>query len=137
MFLGGGKLLTEIILNYLVEAIVGGISLAASSIAGAIYLYIKRKDEQISSMHHELKILKQGVNGVLFDILTNIYEEKCRSGYCDIDDRKKIEKLHFAYHKLGGNGTVDGLMEKLQELPTEAKTVLRKVKYAKNIRGNQ
>jgi len=127
----------EIILAHLTEAIVGGVSLAVSSLASAVYLYIKRQDEQIDSMHQELAVLKQGVNGVLFDILTNIYSEKSNSGYCTIEDRKKLEKLHTAYHKLGGNGTVDVLMEKVQELPIEPKTVQRKVKYAKNIRGAQ
>lgn len=128
-------MLLEIILNHFIEVILGGITLAISSIISAVYLYIKRQDEQIKLMYKELTVLKQGVNGVLFDILTNMYHEKSNNGYCSIEDRKKLEKLHNAYHELGGNGTIDVLMEKMQELPTEPKANLRRVKHANNIRG--
>lgn len=137
MLLGGEILLMEVVLDHLVGFIFAGVSLAMSSIGTAVYLYIKRKDEQMEVVFKELKTLKLGVHSILFDILTGIYSEKADVGYCNIEDRKKIEKLYGVYRKLGGNGTVEVLMEKLQELPTEQRSSLEKVMYAKDIRNIQ
>ena len=39
-------------------------------------------------------------------------------GYCPIYARDALELVYEAYHKLGGNGTITNLMQRLRDLPT-------------------
>lgn len=112
-------MLTEIILDNLVELIIGGIGLALSSFASALYIYLKRKDEQTQKLLKQIKTIERGISSILAESLIKQYNTALNKGYCTIDDRKQLVKLHEIYHDLGGNGVVDKIMTKLHEMPTK------------------
>ena len=49
------------------------------------------------------------------------YNKYSVAGYCPIYARENVDALYKQYHKLGGNGQITGLFEKLMALPTEKK----------------
>lgn len=40
-------------------------------------------------------------------------------GHVDLDDKENIKEMHDSYHKLGGNGHLDAVMDELEKLPVK------------------
>ena len=97
--------MTAIIIKYWIEFAFGIIS--AGLIAGFRHLLKKQK------------AIENGVKALLRDRIIqscNNYREK---GYCPIYARDSINNLFKEYKELGGNGTIEALVNETRELPWE------------------
>lgn len=56
---------------------------------------------------------------ILLDRLQYLCRCYIRAGKVDFDDRRRLHKMHDAYHALGGNGDLDVLMAAVDELPLD------------------
>lgn len=52
-------------------------------------------------------------------MLLENYEKCVDKGYYSLNERQVYHPLFENYHKMGGDGVIDVIMEKLLELPTE------------------
>ena len=67
----------------------------------------------------QLKALKEGQRVLLLDRIQYLCRCYIRDKTVDFDDRRRLHKMHDAYHALGGNGDLDTLMEAVDELPVK------------------
>lgn len=67
----------------------------------------------------EQETVKLGVQALLRDSIIKQYTHYMEKGFCPIYARENIDHLYQEYHNLGGNGIIDGLVEKVMALPTD------------------
>jgi len=64
------------------------------------------------------KAIKNSVEALLRHAIIQTYNQHVDKGYIPIHERQNVESLFTEYKILGGNGTINNLVEKLRELPT-------------------
>ena len=65
-----------------------------------------------------LKLVKQATMGLLYIGMQMSAQAVFRRGYIDPQELHDIEKYMFEpYHALGGNGSAEALIKRLEELP--------------------
>ena len=73
----------------------------------------KKDDERI-------KLIKRATSGLLYIGMQMSAQAVFRRGYIDPQELHDIEKyMYEPYHALGGNGSAEALMKKLEALPFE------------------
>lgn len=98
------EILIEKALTYFVTAI-------CAAMLGALCAFLKKlwKREEAT---------REGTCSLLRQEIIRSYEKYMERGYCPIYARDALELVYEAYHKLGGNGTITNLMQRLRDLPT-------------------
>lgn len=61
--------------------------------------------------------LKNGIKALLNNEIVRIYELYSEYGYCPSFIKENVEEIYNSYHKLGGNGMITTMVNKLYELP--------------------
>lgn len=61
--------------------------------------------------------LKNGMKALLRNEIIRIYDKQDNLGYCPSYMKENIKEMYENYHKLGGNGLVTKMVDKLYELP--------------------
>ena len=80
----------------------------------------RKLEKQIKLDQEKRKAADDGVQALLRDRIVQAYNHYAlEKKYCPIYAKDNINALYEAYHRLGGNGVVTGLKEKLDALPTE------------------
>jgi len=98
----------EFILKYWIGVAFGSIS---SAMFGLWQAYQK--------LHKKNIAIQNGVQALLRAQIIQVYNKYMERGYLPIYERENIDELCKQYKALGGNGVITGLIEKLNELPTE------------------
>ena len=73
-----------------------------------------------SFMQHKLAkndVKSEAILALLHDKLFYLCEKHIELGYISIEDLENIDYLIIPYKKMGGNGTVELLYEKVKKLP--------------------
>lgn len=91
----------ELILNYWIEILLTTIT------SGIIYIF----KQYIS--------LKNGMIALLRNEIIRIYDNQILLGYCSNYMKENIREMYENYHKLGGNGFITKLVNKLYDLPNK------------------
>ena len=73
----------------------------------------------IKALKLKLKAVENGTQALLRSQIITIYNKYINKEYMPIYERENLEHLYIEYKVLGGNGVIENLMEKLDELPTE------------------
>lgn len=76
--------------------------------------------------------LKNGMKALLRNEIIRIYDNQILLGYCSNYMKENIREMYENYHKLGGNGFVTNLVNKLYDLPNKGDDVSER----KNIISN-
>ena len=77
---------------------------------GIFSLIVARRDKKDAS--HQM------ILGLGHDRLRNLCEKHLAAGYISADDYEDLDKyLYQPYKKMGGNGTVEKLMDDVRKLP--------------------
>lgn len=63
--------------------------------------------------------LKHGMKALLRNEIVRVFNYQTEVGYCPSYMKENIKELYENYHKLGGNGMVTTMVNKLYELPNE------------------
>lgn len=61
--------------------------------------------------------LKNGMKALLRNEIIRIYDNQEKLGYCPSYMKENVKEMYENYHKLGGNGMVTKMINKLYELP--------------------
>ena len=75
----------------------------------------------VAMLFRKYKATQNGVQALLRNAIIASFNKHMEKGYMPIYERENIQKMFEEYRKLGGNGTVLTLMEKLEGLPTREK----------------
>ena len=67
----------------------------------------------------EQESIKEGLKALLRNEIIDKYNHYMEKGYCPIYARENLRGMYQGYVGLKGNGIVPGLMEDLEELPTQ------------------
>lgn len=95
----------QIILNYIIPLILGGI---------IGFLSNKLKDN-----NKKEKAIEEGVQALLRNEIIRRYREFETKGEISILDKENLEEMFVQYKNLGGNGTVKKMMDDLLNLKTK------------------
>lgn len=80
---------------------------------------IQAEAERIDKEKERNIATQNGVQALLRSSLVSSYERAIERKYAPIYERENVEKMFNEYKKLGGNGTIDHLVEELNNLPTQ------------------
>ena len=61
--------------------------------------------------------LKNGMTSLLRNEIIRIYDRQEELGFCPSYMKENVKEMYENYHKLGGNGMVTKMIEKLYTLP--------------------
>jgi len=74
-----------------------------------------RKEQQMTAAKNEA--IEAGILGILHDRLQQLCTKHLENKYITVDDLENLEKLYKPYRGLGGNGTIEKLYKRCQNLP--------------------
>lgn len=89
------------------------------AILGVFGFWGKKKVKDLECKLKEQEAIKQGLQALLRSELIREYERWTDKEYCPVYARDNVQNMYKQYHGLGQNGVIDGLMERIMELPTE------------------
>ena len=78
-------------------------------------------EENVTEMQVKIDSLMVGTREVLRDRIEHLISSYIKRGYITLMELEGVEKLHSAYHELGGNGFLNELMERAEALPIKHK----------------
>lgn len=85
-----------------------------------IYSQQRKENAQKAQEQEERDNAKRELDLCIARIMLLENYEKCvDKGYYSLNERQVYHPLFENYHKMGGDGVIDVIMEKLLELPTE------------------
>lgn len=91
-------------------------------VSGIISTFVNRKllklEQRQQEQEERYKAVENGVQALLRANIINIYNKYTDRGEIPIYERENVEHLYKEYKTLGGNGVVESLVEKLEDLPT-------------------
>lgn len=91
----------EVIISYLEEIIL------SSLVAGIAYIF----KQYIG--------IKRGMKALLRNEIIRIYDKQIELSYCPSYMKENIKEMYDNYHRLGGNGMVSTMVDKLYQLPNK------------------
>ena len=103
VLLTGGVIITEFIIKYWLEIILTTIT------SGIFYAF------------RQYGGVKNGMIALLRNEIVRIYEKYTKLGYCPSYMKENIKEMYDNYHRLGGNGMVSTMVDKLYQLPNKIK----------------
>ena len=74
---------------------------------------------RIKNMKCRITATEKGVQALLRSQIIALYNKYTEKGYMPIYERENLEHLYIEYKALGGNGVIESLKSKLDDLPTE------------------
>ena len=74
---------------------------------------------QLARKMKEQDAIRNGMQAILRDRIIQAYNHYLEKGFCPIYARQNIQSMYRSYTELEGNGIIPGLIEKLDEMPTE------------------
>ncbi len=92
----------DFMIKYMVELLLAGF---VTAIGGALRYGYKKTARELNTRLSEQDAMKEGILAMLHDRLYQEGERLLLQEHCTIEERKNIEYIYQAYHKLGGNGT--------------------------------
>lgn len=85
-----------------------------------------RMDEEFIRINKDLKLLKEGVQGLLRTELRLQYSTYRRQGWASPEIKTDIEHLYQIYHSMGPNGVMDKAHKEFIDLPDEIPETLKR-----------
>lgn len=74
----------------------------------------------LESLNKSVNILSDSQQALLRDRLIQMFNHYIEKKEMPIYARESLDKMYVQYHKLGGNGAVEPLIERLYDLPTNS-----------------
>ena len=88
-------------------------------LAGYLIIKVKSIKDKQSAADKRQKALEEGVQALLRGELIRSYEKYHEQGYITVHGLEAANKAYAAYHELGGNGTITGLVKDMREMEVE------------------
>ena len=104
--------------EWIVPLLTGACGAAIITLMSNVIMWkLNRKAALEDKEDTRFKALQEGQRVILLDRIQYLCRCYIHDGKVDFDDRRRLHKMHDAYHALGGNGDLDTLMEAVDELP--------------------
>ena len=88
-------------------------------LAGYIIVKVKNIKDKQTAAEKRQAALEEGVQALLRGELIRSYEKYHEQGYISVHGLEAVNKAYDAYHELGGNGTITGLVKDMREMEVE------------------
>ena len=88
-------------------------------LAGYLVIKVKNIKDKQNAAEKRQKALEAGVQALLRGELIRSYEKYHEQGYITVHGLEAANKAYAAYHELGGNGTITGLVKDMREMEVE------------------
>ena len=88
-------------------------------LAGYLIVKVKGIKDKQSAAEKQQNALEEGVQALLRGELIRSYEKYHEQGYISVHGLEAVNKAYDAYHELGGNGTITGLVGDMREMEVE------------------
>ena len=76
-----------------------------------------KKHATLAEIECRLKTVEGGSMALLLDRIQHLCKSYIADGSVDADDLRRLHIMHDHYHKEGGNGDLDKLMQRVDMLP--------------------
>ena len=104
----------------LILVLTGAVGAAGVKMFESIVLWwLSRRAAQEDTEDAEITALKAALQVILADRLQYLCRCYIRDGSVNYDDRRRLHKMHDAYHGVGGNGDLNTLMQAVDALPIQ------------------
>lgn len=90
------------------------IAIISSSAIASIVQYLLRL---LDKKQDDRKAEKDALMSILLDRIQYLCKTYIHDGEIDTDDLRRLHIMHKNYHNLGGNGDLDKLMSRVDNLP--------------------
>jgi len=90
-----------------------------TGITGYIGLKVSTLKKKVDNWQVKEKATECGVQALLRNEIIKTYNHYMEKEYLPIYERDNLNHLYMQYKNLGGNGTIDRLMEELDDLPVK------------------
>jgi hypothetical protein len=84
-----------------------------------VYAALAAISGAIGATWKQTRAVRAGIRALLRDRIIQAYNYRMDAGYCPIYALTAIDDMYTQYKALKGNGAIDELMEKIQNLPTK------------------
>lgn len=88
-----------------------------SLILAGLGLLYRSMHKKIKHTQNEQIASKHGIQAILRDRIIQMYNFCHDKGYCSIYALENALSMYQAYKALGGNGTIDGLIQEMKDMP--------------------
>ena len=88
-------------------------------LAGYLIVKVKCLKNKQTAADKRQAALEEGVQALLRGELIRSYEKYHEQGYISVHGLEAVNKAYDAYHELGGNGTITGLVKDMREMEVE------------------
>ena len=88
-------------------------------LAGYLVIKVKNIKDKQTAAEKRQNALEEGVQALLRGELIRSYEKYHEQGYITVHGLEAANKAYAAYHELGGNGTITGLVKDMREMEVE------------------
>lgn len=101
----------------MIDMITAGVAGALTTAIVAVAVYVHAKFKGARKEH---EATQKGVKALLRDRIIQMYNYYSSKKAMPIYARENVQSLLAEYKALGGNGTLDGLVQRLMLLPTDS-----------------
>lgn len=98
---------------------------------------VKKNKECINKELEDTILIRKALQVILRDRLRELYTKYTKRSYIDIADKDLFDSMYKIYHKLGQNGVMDGMYNKVMSLPTSQQYNSSKKQKEKEKENNQ
>ncbi|CCI87105.1 hypothetical protein [Lactobacillus gigeriorum] len=97
------------------------ISIITGVFSGGVFTFlqflIKRHDDRTNNVDAKNKLVEDALLAILHDKIYVTGSRIIAQGTISAEDASNLDKLYEPYKQLGGNGTCERIMKKIEELP--------------------
>ncbi|MCQ2299993.1 MAG: hypothetical protein MJZ81_07720 [Bacteroidales bacterium] len=86
-------------------------------VAAGFGLMYRNLAKRLHQEQEKRKALEDGMLALLRNGIVDGYNRCQEKGCCPIYVRENLTKMYTAYHNLGGNGVITGLMDDIKKMP--------------------
>lgn len=103
----------------IVVAVLCSTALAAivNQVGNALQWRRQREAAKSDNKDDRLVRMERGMRSIMLDRIQHLCKAYIHDGAVDADDLRRLHCMHDNYHDLGGNGDLDTLMARVEELP--------------------
>ena len=103
---------------YQILMLIGIPSIISTLMTALIISFVQNKRKTRTQEETDNALTKQGLQALLRNELLQSGEKFVKNGYVDVANKQNYDNMYSIYHRLGKNGVMAKLYERVMNLPT-------------------